>query len=517
MSLLRATLTVSGLTMISRVLGFVRDMVTATILGAGAVADALFVAIKLPWMFRSLTAEGALTVAFVPMYSKQSEEDPLSADLFASRVMMALVLFLSPLVILGMVFMPALISLVAPGFEPGDGRFSMAVEMGRIGLPYIVIVSILALQGGALNARDRFAPFAAVPIILNLAIIASLIFLSDILASGGHAYVVGVQIAGVLQLIWMVVSCLRANVNIRLVWPKFSANIIRLLKLMAPGAIGAGLMHINALVDLILASLLPIGAVSFLYFGNRLFLLPIGVIGVALSTALLPKLSKQLGQAPDAYGQGSANWTLNRAMEFGLMLALPAMVALFVLADPIINILFERGEFTNDDSTASAKALAAYVIGLPAYILIKVLSSAFFAREDTVTPVKTSAAGVATNIIAGITLIIPFGFVGIALATALSGWVQAGLLSWLLLTRVDGVCLDDRLRKRLPRIGLSCLILGVYCVGMAAWIDGQMADVFWLDIGLLLGVVAGGVTIYGAIMLVIGGAKLSDISGVLGR
>jgi putative peptidoglycan lipid II flippase len=446
--LVRSVTTVGSMTLMSRGLGFVRDVLVADVLGAGPLADAFFVAFKLPNFLRRLFAEGAFNAGFVPMFARILEaQGPAVAKAFAEQAQAALVGILVPLVLLAIPAMPWLIAVFAPGFEPADPRYGAAVELSRITFCYILFISLVALQSGVLNSMNLFGAAAASPVVLNLTMITALALSAFGLGAPAHALAWSVAAAGLLQYLWLRYSLHRAGVALAFRRPRLSPEIRRLFGLIVPGAIGASAAQISALADVFFASLLPSGAISYLYYADRLSQLPLGVIGVAVGTALLPLLARQL-RAGDTAG---ALRSQNLAIEIALLLTLPAALALIVLAWPIIHVLFEHGAFGPDDTLMTSRALAAYAAGLPAYVLIKVLAPGFFAREDTSTPVKVALGCLAANLVFVLTLMGPLAHVGIALATALSAWLNAGLLAWLL--HREGLLQPDRrLQQRLPRI-----------------------------------------------------------------
>ncbi len=432
MSFYKAVTTVGGYTLASRILGFIRDILTASFLGAGPVADAFFIALKLPNFFRRITAEGAFSVAFVPMFSKiVVEEGEAEAKSFAEEAQAVMLATLLPFTVLCMIAMPWLLYIIAPGVHCSAGdphcnplRFHLAVTFSRITFPYIVMMSLTALLGGVLNSLKRFAAFAAAPMFFNITLIGALLFFAHKFPTAGHALAWGVAAAGVIQFTWILANCRKHRIAPRLRRPVLTPRIRKLFRLMLPGAIGAGATQINVFVDMILASLLPVGSISYLYYADRLYQFPLGVIGVAIGTALLPMLSQALKTGKD----GEAGGLLTRAFETGLMLTLPAAFGLIVLAQEIMSVLFQRGAFTPMASVQSSHALIAYATGLPAFVLIKVFSTAYFARDDTSTPVKFAIACAILNTVLAIALIAPMKHVGIALATAIAAWVNMALL-----------------------------------------------------------------------------------------
>lgn len=459
MKLIKAMVTVGALTLLSRVAGFVRDLLTARILGAGPIADAFFVALKLPNFFRRVTAEGAFTVSFVPLYSHIRQiEGEEAARKFAQNAMGVMTTILLPFTLVAIVAMPLIMWIIAPGFGEGTVRYELAVLFSRITFPYLLLMSVTALLGGVLNAHDRFAPFASAPIFFNLTMVVCLLAAELFFPSAGHALAWGVTIAGVVQLIWVWGCAKRAGIILVPVRPHLTEHIRKLFRLMVPGVIGAGVVQINLFADVIIASFLPSGAVSHLYYADRLNQLPLGTVGIAIGTALLPMLSK----AVSSENKDDIQTLFNRALEACFIFALPAALALGLAAEPIIRGLFRQGAFTAADAIVTAQVLTGYAIGLPAYIAGKVLSTVCYARQDTKTPVIVAGISVAVNVI--LALIFVFGMdrgvAGIALATGIAGWVQIGLL-WRVLDRRRHLHFDARFRFVMPRVLFASLLMGV--------------------------------------------------------
>jgi putative peptidoglycan lipid II flippase len=499
MSFLRATFTVGAMTILSRVLGFVRDVLSANIMGAGIVADAFFVALKLPNFFRRMTAEGAFSVSFVPLFTRTlQEEGQEAAGRFASQAMAWMAAVLIPVSILAIIFMPHVIFLIAPGFDTDPQRYALGVILSRITFGYLLLMSLVALLGGILNTLDRFGPFAAAPVLFNgMMILMLLVYFShatpSLLPTAGHALAIGVLLAGVVQFIWMAWHL--KKIGFRLYWEKLALTpkIRRLFKLMGPGIIGASAVQINLLVDIILASMLPIGAVSFLYYADRLNQLPLGLIGTAVGTALLPKLAARFAANDHDGGQ----FLFNRALELTLLLTLPAATALVVMPHEIIALLFERGAFTATDTMQTARALFAYALGLPAYVAIKIFATSLYAKEDTATPVKITVLCVAVNTVLALVLIKPLGHVGLALATTIAAWLQLGIFLILILKRKH-IGFDAGLQKSLLKMLLICIVMSVVLavtrMGVQGWIDAAGIHRL-LGVGLMMAF--GGVTFLG--------------------
>jgi putative peptidoglycan lipid II flippase len=510
MALLRSVATVGSYTLLSRVFGFVRDILTAALLGAGPVADAFFVAQRLPNLFRSLFAEGAFSAAFVPLFAGAlAEQGKEAARRFAEDVLAVLLAALLAFVLLGEIFMPALMSVIAPGFAEDPEKFALAVALGRITFPYLLFIALVALQGGVLNSVERFAAAAATPILLNLFLIAALLLTPRFGWPDGKALAWAVTAAGLAQFLWLTWSCAQAGLALRLPLPRLTSGVRRTLRVMGPGAFGAGVTQVNLLISTALASFLPTGSVAFLYYADRLNQLPLGVVGIAVGTAILPPLSRQL-RLGDLEG---AVATQNRGLELALLLTLPAAVALAVLATPILAVLFQRGAFSAGDTAATAAALSAYAAGLPAFVLVKVLAPAFFARHDTVTPVKVAVASLAVNL--GMTLLLMqlLAHAGIALATTIAGWVNAvGLLA--LLVRRGQFRLDRRGRRNLPRIGAAALGMGAALALLRLALGPALAGPLPMRVGALAALVAAGLAVFAALTLALG---VADWRGLIGR
>lgn len=425
MSLFKSIATFGSFTFISRITGFLRDMILANVLGAGVVSDAFLVAFKLPNLFRSLFAEGAFTSAFVPLFSQKLVEDGRKKSVyFASRAISVLVFFLLVFVVLFELFMPDVVKILAPGFVHDAGKIELASALCRITFPFLLCMSVVSFQAGILNSLEKFAAPAAAPIILNLVMIASAVIFVPFSPTPAHGFAIGITTAGFLEILWLGYFLHRQGVQIS---PFFNIKKILkdpeiklLFKRIAPGVVGAGIYQINMVVDTILVSLVGTGAISWLYYANRLQQLPLGVVGAAISVALLPVLSRQLKEKD----LEQSYQTQNKAVEYGALLSIPAAVLMIVLAAPVINILFEHGKFNAADTAMTAAAVMAYAAGLPCYVLVKALMPNFFARGDTLTPVKFSAVVFAVNLLFNLLLMKTFGHIGIAAATSIAAFVS---------------------------------------------------------------------------------------------
>ena len=366
MNLIKSTGKFSFFTIISRILGYIRDVLIAIFLGSGPLADVFFVAFKVPNLFRRLFAEGAFNAAFVPQFAGILErEGKIKAKVFAEQALSILFWAMLIFIVFFQIMMPYLITVFAPGFRDNAEQFDLAILLTRITFPYLIFISLASLMSGVLNSLGKFAAAAATPILLNICLISSLIIFSKYTETPAHALAWGVSFAGVLQFVWMVFNCGWAGFWLRLIRPSLTRNVRNMLGRILPVAIGAGVYQASILIDTIIASLLPSGSISFLFFADRVNQLPLGVVGVAVGTALLPLMSRQI-RASDFKG---ALESQNRSVEFSLFLTLPAAVALVILSEPIISVLFERGEFDALSVKATADALAIYAIGLPAYVI----------------------------------------------------------------------------------------------------------------------------------------------------
>ncbi|SFT77995.1 putative peptidoglycan lipid II flippase [Pseudovibrio denitrificans] len=464
MSLFKSFATVGGATMLSRLCGFGRDVMLAAFVGTGPVADAFVVAFRLPNLFRRLFAEGAFNSAFVPLFARSVEEDgEHGARQFAGEIAAALFWTLVVILALAEVFMPLLVHLLAPGYYSDPAKFDLTVLMSRIAFPYLLFMSLLAFISGILNTFQRFLAAAMAPVMLNvvmMAVLAGIGFYGmEPNQTTGVLLVVGVAVAGVVQLAVVAIGMKRLGFSVPIMRPRWTPGVKRLLVLGVPGVIAGGITQINITVGTIIASL-ESSANSYLYYADRIYQLPLGVVGIAIGVVLLPSLTRQLrsGQEELVYH------TQNRSMEFALALTLPAAVALVIIPDTVIAVLFQRGQFTDAAVEQTALALMAFAVGLPAFVLNKVLSPGFFAREDTKTPMYFAAVGMVVNVALSILLFPAFKHVGIAIGTTAAGWVNTSLLAFVLWRRGHFV-IDSALLKRIPLLGFASALMGVVVYG----------------------------------------------------
>ncbi len=512
MAMLRSIATVGGFTGISRILGFIRDILIASVIGTGPVADAFFVAFRFPNLFRRLFGEGAFNAAFVPLFARRLEQGgEAAARLFAEQALAVLLAALLVFTAACMAAMPWLMYVLAPGFAEDPAKFDMAVQLSRITFPYLLFMALAALLSGVLNSLYRFAAAAAAPILLNVFFIAALVVVIPLIGLPGEVLAWTVAAAGAAQFLMLYVAAARAGMPLRLPRPRLTEGVRRLLKLMVPGVLSAGAQQLNLLVGTIIASL-QAGAVSYLYYADRIYQLPLGLIGIAFGVVLLPDLARKLRGGAEQAAMDS----LNRGLEHALLLTLPATAALVAIPWPIIVVLFEHGAFDRAASDATAAALAAFALGLPAYVLVKVLQPAFFAREDTVRPLQMASASVAANIVLALILFWPLGHVGLALATALAAWLNAGLLA-LGLRRRGYIALDARFRQRLPRIVLASALMGAALWGgarlLAPWFDAALP----LQASALALLVGAGLAGYAALALLLGAVRTQELKSFLAR
>lgn len=429
MRISKAIMTVGGFTALSRVFGLVREMMISHYMGASAVTDAVFIAIKFPNFFRRIFAEGAFNASFVPMFShKLVSEGKESAQIFAERVFVALAFVLIIFVSLVTLFTPTIVHVVAPGFVATPEKFDLTVSFMRITFPYILFISLTAHLSGVLNSLDKFAVAAGIPIILNVMMILALWFGPGFGLSYGTSLSISVFLAGITQLLWVYRAVYRQGFHLKLRMPKLTPEVKQLCKLMGPGVIGAGVMNINIFMDTILASYLPGKSISYLFYADRLNQFPLSILGIAAGTALLPSLSRHVkaGNVEEAFS------IKRSAVTYAIQLTLPAAVGLMILSYPIIHVIYG---LTEVDTQATAAALSAFSIGIPAYVLTKIFGAGFFARQDTKTPVRIACACILVNLILNLILMQYLAHVGLALSTSIAAWVNAGLLYYALKKR----------------------------------------------------------------------------------
>ncbi len=510
MSLIKSTATIGFYTLISRILGFLRDVTIASGIGASMLSDAFFVAFKIPNFLRRLFAEGAFNSAFVPMYAGMlAAEGKEKAMEFADEALSFLVCTLLIISAACILFMPFLMPVLAPGFS-GE-KYDITVTLTRITMPYIIFISVVSLLGGILNSFHRFAAVAATPILMNICLLVIPTLVEPFVPTFAHALSVAVFAAGVAQMVWLIVFCKRLRIMPRLKAPKLTAEVKKLLALIAPAALGAGVAQVNLFIDLIIASTVDKG-VSYLYYADRINELPLAVIGIAVGTVLLPMLSRQVREGK----REEASHSQNRALELALFLSLPASAALMVIAEPIVRVLYERGEYSLADSLATAPALMAFAAGLPAFVLVKVLSPAFYANRDTKTPFKIATLCIVVNLCLNLTLIGPFKHVGMAMATSVSGWLNVGLMI-IILHRRALFSADRILLQRLPRILLAVAAMSAALYALSPHLAAYWEAHFLLKAAALSALVIAGIATYAATALLTGAVSPAHLRSMLRR
>ena len=493
--------TVGGYTLLSRLTGFARDIMLAAILGAGPVADAFFVALRLPNHFRAIFAEGAFNAAFVPAYAHvHGERGERAARLFAGRIFT--LLFFSQLVLLvvAWLFMPQAMSILAPGFTEDAGQRSLAVELTRITFPYLLLITLVTLYGGMLNVMHRFASAAAAPIFLNLSMMMTLA-LAAFFPSAGHAAAWGVLISGFLQFFLLAGDLARHGGLPRFASLKLDEDVRAFFRALGPATIGSMGTQIALFADTIIATFLPAGALSALYYADRIAQLPLGVIGIAIGTVLLPEMSRSL-TTNDAAGAMASQ---RRAFDFTLLFSVPFVAAFLTVPDVIMRAMFARGAFSKADAAAAGATLAAYAVGLIPFVLIRSAVATFYARKDTATPVKAALTGVAVNVALKIVLVGSLAQVGLALATAAGAWINL-LLVIGFAVRAKYLDLDRVLMQSLAKFVACGVVLATALWFTARFAAAHVAQLASLrDEATLLLLVVVGAAVYAALILLLFG------------
>jgi putative peptidoglycan lipid II flippase len=524
MNLYRAFATVGGLTLLSRVLGFLRDIALAALIGAGPIAEAFVVAFRFPNLFRRWFGEGAFNAAFVPLFAKRLEGDGKeAARSFASEALSGLAFILATGSAVAMLAMPWAMYALAPGFADEPAKFDLAVVMSRIAFPYLLCMSLVALLSGVLNSVGRFAESSMVSIVLNLTLMAAVAIAVGLgyrnEPATGVVLAWGIFAAGVLQLLVLVWGAWQSGLMPRLVRPIWSDDMRRLVALGLPGIVAGGATQINIVIGGMIASL-QTGAVSWLYYADRLYELPLAIIGIAIGVVLLPDVSRHLRAGNDVAVMDSQN----RALELSMLLTIPASVALAMVPGPIVSVLFERGAFHEGDTRAVSAALAIFALGLPAFVLQKVFQPGYFAREDTRTPMRFTAWSLGVNTAGSIGLFFLFPqlglspHLGIAVATSVGAWLGVALL-YRGLVRRGHFRADRRLRFALPMIGLASGIMGLALIAgtdqLAPWLAvGQPVTA---RTGAMAALVGGSAAVYFATIILTGALRTDQLTRLLGK
>ncbi len=500
MNLLRATSTIGGLTLVSRIFGFARDMLLSRFLGAGMAADAFFVAFRLPNIFRRLFGEGAFSAAYVPMFSQRlhGEGGLAAAKRFSEDVLSVFLPILLLFTAAFEIFMPGFVWLMASGYARDPQKFALTVELTRITFPYLMLISMVSLLSGILNSMSKFAAAAAAPILLNIAMMTAILLVHDAQIASARAIAVAVTVAGIFQFGWMLWAVKRSGLTLRLRRPRLTSEVRELGRIIMPATFGAGIYQLSQLVDTFFATRLPEGSLSYLNYADRLNQLPLGVIGAALGTAILPALARHIGQREET----QAARIQSNAIELAMLITVPAAIALGICAIPLVTAFFRGGHFSVADAAITGHVLACLVGGLPAYVLVKVLTPGFYARKDTKTPVKTALIVLAVNIVLNFVLIRYFGVVGLALATAICAWLNCAMLYAILWTRGHfriALPLWARLARQLLAALAMAAVLVVLKLQLGGLFGGSIADRV-MGIGALVG--AGGVVYFGVAWVV---------------
>lgn len=490
--LVRVTGVIGGATLLSRILGFARDMIVAGLFGAGLSADAFFVAFRIPNLLRKLFGEGALSAAFVPVFTETlSKEGRDRAWELASTTLTVLGVVVAVITALGMLFAPQIVRVLAPGFFDSQYKAELTALLTRTMFPYLFFISMVAICMGILNSLKHFAAPALAPVFLNISIIVSALVLTSRLEIPVMSLAYGVVVGGFLQLVFQFPFLKQKGMVFR---PRFNLKdpgIRRITKLMLPTVVGLAVTEINIMIDTLLASFLPGGSVSYLYYGNRLVQFPLGIFGIALGTAILPTLSLQ---ATEGRIEELKN-TFSFGMRFIFFITTPALVGLIVLRTPIMNLLFQRGEFTAIDTIGSANALLCYSLGLCAYAGVKITAPVFYAFQDTKTPVKMAIIAMTSNVFLNVILMIPLKHAGLALATSLSAMINFGGLVYYLRKRL-GCIQGRRILSSFLKIASISLIMGIVAHKIIAQIDYLTDPRLFMRLMVLSEAVFGGVAIY---------------------
>ncbi|ATX80775.1 putative peptidoglycan lipid II flippase [Mariprofundus aestuarium] len=501
--LIRAASKVGGWTMLSRILGFIRDIFLARALGAGPLADAFFVAFKLPNFFRRMFAEGTLTVALVPVLSDELQKSEEGAHRFLNALATLLLIVLTLFTLLGMLLMPWLLYLFAPGFADEPDRWNMALELARWMFPYLAMISLAAMAWAVLNTHKQFSVPAASPALLNVAIIFAAIVLAPSFENPAVALAIGVLLGGFLQLAIQFPALKRIGWVPRISFDFKQDAITETLRLFGPAVLAIAAVQINILVGTILATLLDSGAVSYLYYSDRIVQLPFALFGIAMGTALLPTLSGHLSKGD----QASAGEDLRSGLAWLTWITLPCVVGIIYLAEPIIVTLFERGAFTHADSVATAMTLQAYAVGLIAFCWARLLASACYAGKDAKAPMRYAAISVAVNIVLALVFMQLWAYVGLALATSLAAFVNVALL-YLRLTKTYGSLLNAENTRRLATAAIASLMMlfGLYVLNNLIWsfpAEGEVSRFAWMAAA-----VGGGIALFFVSALILGEREL---------
>jgi putative peptidoglycan lipid II flippase len=511
MNLIKSTGTIGGLTLVSRVAGFAREMLMSRVMGASWQADAFFVAFRLPNTFRRLFGEGAFSAGFVPLYAQRLQGDAGDAEAknFAEEV---LAVFVPALVIFTLLFeivMPLFVAAIS-GFTGEELGF--ATFLTRITFPYLLLISLVSLFSGILNSIARFTAAAFAPALLNVAMLTALILVPQGGKISATALAIGVTVGGVLQLGLLLWSCKRAGIVLKLRKPRMTPGVRQFVRVVIPATLGAGVYQISAFIDTFFLARIGTGALSYFNYADRLNQLPLGVIGAALGTAILPQVSRHVG----ANEPGKAARVQGQAAELAMLLCLPAALALAVSALPLVSALFQGGKFTAEDARLTALTLSIVVLGLPAYVLVKVLTPGFYARQDTATPVKIAVLVLIATVVLNFVLIPPFGIAGLASAIAVCSWLNC-LMLYVVLHRRGHFRIEGWLASRIFRqlLAGALMVAALYAIRalVGGWFSGSVGHRL-VGVAALVG---GGMAVYFPAVWLLGGTDREELKSLLRR
>jgi putative peptidoglycan lipid II flippase len=511
MNLIKSTGTIGGLTLVSRVAGFAREMLMSRVMGASWQADAFFVAFRLPNTFRRLFGEGAFSAGFVPLYAQRLHGPGGDAEArhFSEEV---LAVFAPTLVLFTIVFEIIMGPFVFAISGYHNEKLALATFLTRITFPYLILISLVSLFSGILNSLARFTAAAFAPALLNLAMLAALIFVQVGGTTTAIALAIAVTAGGVLQLGLLLAACARAGIVLKWRRPRLTPGVRQFVRVVVPATLGAGVYQISAFIDTFFLTRIGTGAMSYFNYADRLNQLPLGVIGAALGTAILPQVSRYVGaNEPD-----KASRVQGQAAELAMLLCLPAAAALAVSAFPLVSALFQGGKFTTEDARLTALTLSIIVLGLPAYVLVKVLTPGFYARQDTATPVKVAALVLVATVVLNFLLIPPFGIAGLASAIAICSWLNCTIL-YVILHRRGHFRIEGWLASRIGRqlIAAAAMVAALVAIrmGLSGWFTGSLGH----RLAGVIAIVGGGMAVYFPLVWILGGTDREELRSLLRR
>jgi putative peptidoglycan lipid II flippase len=508
-SIFKSVFTVSFYISLSRIVGFIRDLLIAKFIGVSILSDAFFAAFRLPNFFRRVFAEGAFNAAFVPIFIAKIQDKKSVNDEkeFARNTFSILLYALLIFTLIFQIFMPFFMKILFPGFFESAEKSQLLISLARITIFYLIFISLVSLLSGILNSLSKFAVPASAPIILNSTLIASIFLFAEITPNYAYALSWGVFLAGILQFIYLFYFTFKAGFLLFPTLPKFDGDVKKFFRKLLPGVIGANVMQINLLIDAVFASLIT-GAISYIYYADRINQLPLAMIGIAIGIALLPNLSRKIKNCEF----DEANKLQNLALEVGLILVIPAALALNILALPIISTLFERGAFGENESMAVARALAFYALGLPCYVLVKVMEPSFFARGDTKTPMKIAIICLIANVIFNLSFFkLGFGYIGVVLSSVLSSYLNI-TIAFSALVFSKKFSFEKGFVLKLIRIAIPAIIMAISLIYLRNYFAVNES---FHKIAQLLIMIICGLVIYGLFSLVCGSLRVVLKSDVL--